>query len=116
MEDIIDLHVKLLKQGTQEPVKGEEYTVMFYDKDPIKDDFLGESGVDDFGHAIISITESNFRSADSIKEKYPDVYFRVLKDGEEIYKSPVTKNLHLEECGDFPTSGGFHCSLGTVMI
>lgn len=116
MEDIVDIHVRLLKEGSLEPLKGEEYTVKFYDKDPGKDDYLGESAVDDFGHAIISVTESNFRSSEKFGEKYPDLYFRVLKDGDEIFKSPVRNNVHLEEAGDYPTSGGLHFSLGTFTI
>lgn len=116
MEKIVQLHVKLLKKGNNVPLKGEAYKVKFFDKDLIEDDFLGESTLDDFGHAIISVRRSNFRSIDSPLEKYPDIYFTVLKDGQEIFKSPVGKNLHIEESSDFPASGGSHFHLGSFIV
>ena len=116
MERIIRLHARLLEKGSSDPLTGEDYRVRFYDNDIIKDDYLGESTLDGFGHAIVPVTRSDFRSADSPLEKYPDIYFTLVKDGKIIYKSPVCKNLHLEEIEDFPASGGLHCDLGTFVV
>lgn len=116
MEDIIQIHVKIQAKSTNEPLTGEEYYVKFYDKDVLKDDFLGESDLDGEGHAIVSIQKSDFRSADSFLEDYPDLYFTLHKNGEVIYKSPVFRNLHIEEAEDFPASGGLHYNLGTFVI
>lgn len=88
----------------------------FYDKDLLKDDFLGSSSLDDNGHAIISISRSDYRSKDSPLEKYPDIYFELYKNKELIYKSIVFKNLHLEEARDFPLSSAKNCNLGTFII
>jgi len=116
MEDLIQLHVVLLDKLTNEPLNGGAYKVKFYDQDLLKDDFLGESDLDDLGHAIINVRRSDFRSKDSPLEKYPDIYFEIFKNGVEIYKSKTLKNLHLEEARDFPASEGKHCSLGTFLI
>ncbi len=116
MEELIQIHAVLLDKLSKEPLNGSIYKVRFYDHDLLKDDFLGESGLDDFGHAIISIRRSDFQSKDSPLEKYPDIYFEILKNELVIYKSKILKNLHLEEAQDFPVSEGIHCSLGTFLI
>ncbi len=116
MEEMVHLHVTLINKKTQKPLQGEEYVVKFYDKDLISDDYLGQSDVDDVGHAFIQVTRNNYRSKDSPFEKYPDVYFILYKNNEIIYESPVSKNLKLNEIWSFPASEGFHCDLGKFMV
>lgn len=116
MEDIIGIHVKLRQATNKEPITGGEYSVKFFDKDLLIDDYLGISTLDDFGHAIISITRKDFRSNDSPLEKHPDIYFELCKYDSVIYKSPVLKNVSVEEREDFPASGGLNCNLGTYDI
>jgi len=116
MEELIQIHAVLLDKLTKEPLNGSIFKVRFYDQDLLKDDFLGESDLDDFGHAIITVRRSDFQSKDSPFEKYPDIYFEIIKKELVIYKSKTLKNLHLEEARDFPVSEGKHCSLGTFLI
>lgn len=116
MDEVILIHVSLIKKGSNEPITGDEYRVEFYDQDFIKDDFLGESDLDANGHALVPITRKNFVSLDSPLEKYPDIYFKVFKNGKKVYKSAVFQNLHLQEAMDYPTTGGLHFNLGTFVV
>ncbi|MDN3670541.1 hypothetical protein QWY93_14555 [Echinicola jeungdonensis] len=116
MQDIVRIHVKLLIKGSDIPLSGNEYRVKFYDEDILKDDYLGESTLDDNGHAIFPITQKSFKSKDSPFEEKPDIYFTVEKYGQVIYKSKVFENLDLTKAGDYPVSGGHHIKLGTFLI
>lgn len=116
MQQIVKIHVKLLGKNGAKLLKGKDYKVKFYDKDPLKDDFLGESTINSNGHAIVSITADDYQSKGSPREKFPDIYFVVEKKGERIYKSPTYKNLHIEEVDDFSLSEGLNCDLGTFII
>lgn len=116
MEDIVGIHVRLLDAQSNNPIVGDEYKVLFYDKDPLKDDFLGQSTLDDNGHALISISRDDIRSRDTPFEKYPDLYFKLEKDGKTIFTSPVSKNVQLEERNDYPASEARHCNLGIYTI
>ncbi len=112
----VHLHVKLINVENKEPINGSEYIVKFYDEDLIVDDFLGESFIDDFGHAQITVHEKDFKVGGSALEKFPDIYFKVYKKDKEIYKSEVFKNTHLQEAGDYPASDRIHYDLGTFTI
>jgi hypothetical protein len=82
----------------------------------MEDDFLGSSDIDEKGHVEISLTEANFKSKDSPPEKYPDIYFIIYRNNEEIYKSTVIKDLHLKKVSDFDSSKEMHYHLGTFLI
>ena len=116
MEQIYNIHVHLKKKGSDLPLSGENYKVIFYDQDVLEDDMLGSSPVDVKGHAEIAITKSRFRSKDSPMEKFPDIYFKVLDNESEVYKSPVVKDLQLKKMSDFDISEGTHFSLGMFLI
>lgn len=116
MENIVNIHVNIVNKKTNEPPTEDGFIVKFFDKDIIEDDYLGECTLDGRGHGIISITRDDFRSIDSPAEKYPDIYFKVFYANDEIYKSKVYKNLHIEESDPFPASEGIHFDLGTFLI
>ncbi len=116
MQEIVRLHAQLLIKGSDLPLTGKEYRVKFYDEDIWEDDYLGESTLDDNGHAILPITQKSFKSKDSPFEENPDIYFTLEKYGQVIYKSKVFKNLDLKEAGDYPVSGGHHIKLGTFLV
>ncbi len=116
MEQIFNLHVNFQKKGTDSPLTGNDYSVRFFDKDLVEDDFLGTSLLDEEGHATIYLTQSKFRSKDSPLEQYPDIYFKVYRNGEEIFKSPVVVNIQLKKVSEFDMSTGTHFNLGTFLI
>ncbi|MEO9485208.1 MAG: hypothetical protein ABJG47_17245 [Ekhidna sp.] len=111
----VHIHVKLIDEN-KEPISGGEYVVRFFDEDVVVDDFLGESLIDDFGHAQVIVSEKDFKVGGSALEKYPDIYFKVYKGDEMIYKSKVFKSTHLTEAKDYPASNRLHYDLGIFKV
>ena len=116
MEQIITIQVTIKQKSDQQPITGSDYKVNFFDKDLISDDALGSSSPDDSGLASVQVTRKDFRSEDSPLENHPDVYFTVEKHGDEIFTSPVCKDLKVDESFNYPDSGGLVCDLGTFLI
>ncbi len=111
----IEVRVLLVAKGSDEPVTGSEYTVRLYDKDIFNDDFLGESSLNEDGVAKFIITEKHFAGFANLDEK-PDFYFVVYKNGYEIFKSKVMKNLDLRDIEEFRMKEGEVIDLGTFLI
>ena len=112
----IRFHVLLLHKESEKPFFHRKYKVLFYDRDSVEDDFLGVSDLDKNGEAAISVTPSDWQSADSPLERFPDLYFTLEENGQEIYRSPVWKDLHVRQTATFSVPGGFDCDLGTFFI
>lgn len=90
--------------------------VKLYDKDPINDDFLGEGAPDAEGNVSIKFDLDKIKSADSMLESKPDLYFKVLKDGKEIYVSQVSEDIDTDSEGDFSSENGKTIDLGSYLI
>lgn len=116
MEEIYNLHVSLIKEGSDAPLTGKNFKVKFYDKDLLEDEILGSSPLDQNGHAVISVTAKKFRSKDSPLEKHPDVYFKVFDADQEIYKSPVIQDVKLKKVSEFDSVTGMQYNLGTFLL
>lgn len=78
------------------PLTGEGIAVGLRDKDRLFDDKLGVSTLNLDGEAEFIFTEADFLSIDSIREKRPDLYFVVWRNGEEIFRSDVFDNVDFE--------------------
>ena len=111
----IEVRVLLIAKGTDDPVTGDEYAVRLFDKDIFNDDFLGESSLDEDGLAKFQLTEKHFEGFAKLDEK-PDFYFVVYRNGKEIFKSRVMKNLDLSDIAEFRMKEGEVVDLGTFLI
>lgn len=111
----IEVRVRLIAKGTDEPVTGHEYIVRLFDKDIFNDDFLGESTPDEDGLAKFQLTKKHFAGFAMLDEK-PDFYFVVYRDKKEIFKSRVMKNLDLTDIEEFRSKEGEIVDLGTFLI
>ncbi len=85
------------EDATGAPLRGAAYKVKLYDKDPLKDDFLGESALDETGTAAFTFTSLHVKSVDSPGETKPDLYFVVEREGKEIFRSPVHPDVDFEK-------------------
>lgn len=112
----IRFRLRLLHKDGHKPFTLRKYKVLFYDRDPLEDDFLGVSNLDKNGEASISVIPSDWQSADSPMERYPDLYFTLEEDEKVVFKSPVWKDLHFGQTATFSVPGGFKCDLGTFFI
>lgn len=79
-----------------EPLSGADYSVMLMDKDRVFDDRLGASRLDAEGKAEFLIYTADILSIDSPGERTPDIYFVVLKNGNEICRTEVSPNVNFD--------------------
>ena len=85
------------------PITGQEYVAKLYDKDILLDDEMGESYPDSKGRIDILCPLALASSFDSPGEQKPDLYFVLLENGKEIFRSHVFKNVDF--LGDNPSAG-----------
>jgi hypothetical protein len=111
----IEVKVRLISKGNDEPLTGNEYLVRLYDKDVFNDDFLGESVPDKEGLAKFLFSEGDFSKPAKVDDK-PDFYFVVYKNKQEIFKSKVMSNLDLSDMDEFIMKEGQVIDLGTFLI
>ena len=111
----IEVRVLLIAKGTDDPVTGDEYTVRLYDKDIFSDDFLGQCTPDADGLAKFHLTKKHFAGFANLDEK-PDFYFVVYRNGKEIFKSRVMKNLDFSDIEEFRMKEGQVVDLGTFLV
>ena len=117
VEKIFRIQLKLLRKGDSEPISGPQVVVRLYDKDMLKDDYLGSATPNEEGEVELIVKSSAFRSFDSPTEKYPDLYVRVLVNGVQMYQSPVFEDSRVPEVhGSFSVAGGLVLNLGTFLI
>jgi hypothetical protein len=111
----IEVKVRLISKGNDEPVNGSDFSVRLYDKDIFNDDFLGESVPDEEGVARFVFTEKDFSKPGNLDKK-PDFYFLVYKATEPVFKSKVMSNLDLSDFEEFVMKEGEVIDLGTFLI
>jgi hypothetical protein len=116
MSIFIHTKIKLLEKGSGAPLTGDTFLVKLYDKDPLSDDFLGEAKPDKTGEVLIKFDLDKIKSADTPLEQYPDLYFKVYKNGADYFESPLADDLDTEQEGDFNFSEGKIIDLGTYLI
>ena len=111
----VEVKVRLITKGNDEPLTGKEYSVRLYDKDIFNDDFLGESSLDNEGVAKFIFSQDDFSSPAKLDDK-PDFYFVVYKNNDQIFKSKVMSNLDLSNIEEFVMTEGEVIDLGTFLI
>jgi len=78
---------------TGKPIGGPGYSARLYDKDLVRDDFLGEADIAEDGVAAIIFNLEDAASEDSPLETDPDLYFVVLKNDKVVGKTKVTRDV-----------------------
>lgn len=111
----IEVKVRLIGKGSDEPLSGGDFSVRLYDKDIFNDDYLGESVPDEEGIAKFLFSKGDFVRPVNADTK-PDFYFVVYHKGKEIFKSKVMSNLDLSDVEEFIMKEGEVIDLGTFLI
>jgi hypothetical protein len=84
-----------LQSVDRKKIQPGEMIVKFYDRDPDDDDFLGSAIPDASGDVQLEIKPEDFSQDGFLnKENYPDIYFKVVYGGLDIYRSKVYTNIH----------------------
>lgn len=84
------------KNESGQPLLGDDYTVTLLDEDRFFDDKLGEAGLNAEGAAEFLVSAVDILSFDSIDERTPDIYFVLRKDGKEVFRSDVFREVDFE--------------------
>jgi hypothetical protein len=111
----IEVKVRLIGRGNDEPVTGNDFKVRLYDQDIFNDDYLGESVPDEEGVAKFLFSQGDFKKPVNLDQK-PDFYFVVYQNKQIIFKSKVMSNLDLSDFEDFVMKEGDVIDLGTFLI
>ena len=111
----IEVKVRLISKGNDEPISGYEYSVRLYDQDVFNDDYLGESTPDEEGVAKFLFSQGDFSKPANLDDK-PEFYFVVYKNKQIIFKSKVMSNLDLSDMEEFVMKEGEVIDLGTFLI
>lgn len=111
----IEVIIRFIEKGTDEPLTGDMYTVRLFDKDLFDSEFLGESGLDANGYSKISFNHSAFANFANL-EAFPDIYFTLYKEGKVLYKSKVIEDIDLSVLEEYKKGAGEVIDLGTFLI
>ena len=93
MSELIRVIAKFKHKSNGEPVVGSEYTAKLYDKDILVDDEMDDAHPNSEGSVDILCPLPLASSLDSPGELKPDLYFVLLKNGKEIFRSQVFKDV-----------------------
>ena len=93
MSEVIRVLAKFNHKSNGKPVTGPEYTAKLYDKDILVNDEMGKVHPNSDGGVDIICPLPLTSSFDSPGEEKPDLYFVLLKNGKEIFRSQVFKNV-----------------------
>ena len=116
LKPYIHVRLRLIDKEEEEPLQGDQYAVQLYDNDLFEDDFLGSGSPDASGCVEITFHSGQFKSRDSLMEELPDLYFKVLKDDEEIFRSPTAYNANPMKQGDFDVERGIRIDMGSWVV
>jgi hypothetical protein len=121
MEEMhLDVKVRLLNRATKEPITGEGFLVQFFDKDEFDVDFLGEGPLDENGVADIrfapeAMQQGEEKWGDEFETK-PDLFFRLLKNGQVVFTSEVWDDVDFDQYASFDVKEGKEIDFGTFLI
>jgi hypothetical protein len=121
MEEMhLDVKVRLLNRSTKEPITGEGFLVQFFDKDEFDVDFLGEGPLDENGVADIrfapeAMQQGEEKWGDEFETK-PDLFFRLLKNGQVVFTSEVWDDVDFDQYASFDVKEGKEIDFGTFLI
>jgi len=77
-------------------LSGDGWTATVTDQDALLDDHLGTAKLDSKGVATFLLNVADIKSFDSPGERTPDLYFTLFRDGVEVFRSEVIKDVDFE--------------------
>jgi hypothetical protein len=110
----IEVTARLIEKGSDKPLQGAAYKVRLYDRDFFEDDFLGESGLNHEGRALIVFNPAGVNRNAVVHEDSLDFYFTVFQHDKMIFRSPVMRDIVSME--EFRMGEGEQIDLGTFLV
>ena len=116
LSQMVTITAKFISASTGLFLNDENFEFQLFDKDIIKDDFLGSCKLNSKGEAILSFDRRQLKSFDSPTETKPDLWFSLSDGAKEVYKSKTLENLDLKKHANFSVDEGYRFNLGTYII
>ena len=111
-----EIIVHFIAKGDDKPVTGFEYKARLFDREIFQDDdFIGESGLDEYGIARFRMTADVYENVPDLGFG-PEFYITIIKNDKEIYKSKVVKNIDLKIVERYKKGVGEVIDFGTFLI
>ena len=88
--------IAIFTDESDKPLTGNGWTATVADQDALLDDCLGEEKVDQEGRATFLLSVADIMSLDSPGERKPDLYFTLLRDGVEVFRSGISLDVDFE--------------------
>lgn len=110
----IEVTARLIEKGSDKPLHGGAFKVRLYDRDFFEDDYLGESGLDHDGRAVIVFNPREVNRNPLLHEDSFDFYFAVFHHDRLIFKSKVMRDIAALE--EFKMGEGERIDLGAFLI
>ncbi|HMP93471.1 MAG TPA: hypothetical protein PKD90_11400 [Phnomibacter sp.] len=107
--------IRLINKGADAPLTGPEYKVRLYDRDFIQDEYLGESTLDEQGHAQFEFAVADMNKG-LLEDKKPDFFFVLFKNEQQIFQSKVIENLDVDDVDHYERGLGEVVELGTYLV
>lgn len=110
------VRLRLIGKHSEKPLQGDRYQVLLYDNDILNDDYLGAGTPDAEGYVNIRFHAGQFQSAEILPEEFPDLYFRLMVNDREVFRSPTAFRIDPMEVGDFDWKDGLLVDMGTWIV
>jgi len=78
------------------PLAGPQWSVEVVDEDPLRDDRLGTSSLNEHGEGRVFFSVADVASLDSPGERKPDLYFILKRNGREVFRTGVERDVDFE--------------------
>jgi len=107
----LTVKIKFIKKGTDTPLTGKHFTARLYDQDVFNDDYLGHSGLNEYGEAHI-----HFFPSDLGLEDLPDLYILLFQNNTVHFQTKVWDNVDFDKLALMDKKEGEVLNFGTFLV
>ncbi len=111
----LEVTARFISKGSATPLTGDAYKLRLFDKDVFDDDYIGESGLDGDGMGKIKFNSAAFNDLANL-ETTPDLYFVLVKNGVQVFKSKIMEDVDIAALQQFKMGEGEVLELGTFLV
>ncbi len=111
----LEVTARFISRGSAIPLTGDAYKFRLFDKDVFDDDYIGESTLDGDGVGKIKFNSAAFNDLANL-ETTPDLYFVLVKNGVQVFKSKIMEDVDIAALQQFKMGEGEVLELGTFLV
>ena len=114
-ELIWEVRARFHRSAGQDAPGPNDTEVRLMDRDPGRDDVLGEAVPDAEGRVSFRFSAKDF-SPDLFRERFPDLYLQVRSGEDVLYTSPVMEDTDIMQTGSFDIHEGAVLDMGVFLL